>query len=92
MMNYNSIPIEVFISTAFNVFPSIDKVISNPPATIIKWSDDTKTVVKCQGGDTYDIEKGIALCYMKKILGNKGNYNTVLNKAINETKKGKKNI
>jgi len=42
------------------------KVIFNPPATIVIWEDGTKTVVKCMEGDTYDAEKGLALCYMKK--------------------------
>ena len=42
------------------------KVIFNPPATIVIWEDGTKTIVKCMEGDTYDAEKGLALCYMKK--------------------------
>ena len=50
------------------------KVIFNYPATIVFWSDDTKTVVKCQGDDVFDPEKGLAMAYCKKMLGNKGNY------------------
>ena len=53
----------------------IKKVIFNNPATIVLWNDGTKTVVKCQEGDTYDKEKGLALCIAKKALGNKGNFN-----------------
>ena len=45
-------------------------IIFNEPATIVKWKDGTKTVVKCQKGDTYDREKGLALCVLKKMLGN----------------------
>ena len=57
----------------------IKKVIFNNPATIVYWDDDTRTVVKCQDGDVYDKEKGLALCYMKKIIGNKsGNFNKTL--------------
>lgn len=41
-------------------------IIFNPPATIIMWSDGTKTVVKCHEEDTYDKKKGLALCYLKK--------------------------
>lgn len=61
--------------TAKSVFaPSIKKVIFNYPATIVFWSDGSKTVVKCQDGDIYDPEKGLAMAISKKALGNKGNY------------------
>ena len=39
-----------------------EDIIINPPATIVKWADGTKTVVKCQNNEEYDAEKGIALC------------------------------
>lgn len=54
--------------------PSIKKVIFNDPATIVLWSDGSKTVVKCQDGEPYDEEKGLAMAISKKALGNKGNY------------------
>ncbi len=54
------------------------RVIFNDPATIVIWEDGSKTIVKCQKGDVYDPEKGLALCFMKKALGNKGNFNNVL--------------
>lgn len=61
-----------------NVMPKPKKIILNDPATIILWSDNTKTIVKKNSKDKkFDPEKGIALCYMKKALGNKGNYNNV---------------
>ena len=50
--------------------PTIKKVIYNDPATIIFWSDKTKTVVQCQEGDDYDPEKGLAMAIAKKALGN----------------------
>ena len=52
----------------------IEKVIFNDPATIVLWSDGTKTVVKCQDGDIFDPEKGLAMAISKKAMGNKGNY------------------
>lgn len=52
---------------------NIVKVIFNNPATIIKWADGTKTVVKSSEED-YDPEKGLAMAIAKKALGNKGNY------------------
>lgn len=60
------------------------KIIFNGPATIVLWEDGTKTVVKCQDGDTFDKEKGIALCFMKKSLGNKSNFNNVIKKYLEE--------
>ena len=63
-----------------NVMPEINRVIFNPPATIVKWSDGTKTVVKCGENDFYDPEKGLAMAIVKKTMGNQGNYNNVFKK------------
>ena len=54
--------------------PKIEKVIYNKPATIIKWSDGTKTVVKCDAEDTYDPVKGLLIAILKKNYGNKGSF------------------
>lgn len=67
--------------------PSIKNVIFNDPATIVFWSDDTKTVVKCQEGDTFDPEKGLAMAITKKALGNKGNYCDKIKKWLPKEKK-----
>lgn len=70
-----------FINNLNNNFNmNIKQVIHNPPATIIYWNDNTKTVVKVQDDELYDKEKGLALCYMKKLNGNKGNFNKILKK------------
>lgn len=61
---------------------TIKKVIFNDPATIVIWGDGSKTAVKAQKGEKYDKEKGLALCYMKKILGNKSNFNNVFREWI----------
>ena len=50
---------------------SIKKVIYNDPATIIFWSDGTKTVVKCMEDDDYDPEKGFMAAVTKKVFGDK---------------------
>lgn len=60
------------------------EVIFNDPATIVIWSDGTKTVVKCSENDTYNKEVGLAMCVAKKYFGNKGNYNDVFHKFINK--------
>lgn len=56
----------------------IREVIFNDPATIIIWSDGTKTVVKCQQGDEYDPERGFLLCVAKRMFGNRGRYNDIM--------------
>lgn len=62
----------------------IKKVIYNNPATIVLWEDGTKTIVKCQDNDTYDPEKGLAMCFAKKALGNKGHYMQTFKKWGND--------
>lgn len=52
----------------------IDRVMFQPPATIIFWTDGTKTVVKTQNGDEFDPEKGMAMAIAKKFFGNKPSY------------------
>ena len=51
----------------------IKNVVFNPPATIVFWTDNSKTVVKAEN-ETFDPEKGLAMAIAKKALGNKGNY------------------
>lgn len=64
--------------------PKIKDVIFNPPATIILWEDNTKTVVKCQEGYEFDPWTGLTTAIVKKVLGNKGNYCNTLNKWISK--------
>lgn len=63
---------------------TIKKVIFNGPATIVFWGDGTKTVVKCQEGDTFDKELGLAMAICKKHFGNKGKYNDEFKKWVYE--------
>lgn len=54
--------------------PEIKNVIFNEPATIVFWSDGTKTVVKADN-EPFDPEKGLAMAVSKKMLGdNKSSY------------------
>ena len=64
----------------------IKDVKFNGPATIIFWSDDTKTVVKCQGDEEIDHEKGIAMAVAKKVFGNESNYNNEFKRWLKESK------
>lgn len=63
--------------------PVPEKVIFNDPATIVYWKDGTKTVVQAYD-EYFDEEKGLAMAYMKKVHGNKGNYNDVFREWIEE--------
>ena len=45
------------------------KVIFNPPATIVLWSDKDKTVVKCREGEEFDEWIGFITAYAKKAYG-----------------------
>lgn len=53
---------------------SIKNVIFAHPATIVYWSDGSKTVVKCSEKDVFDPEKGLAMAIAKRCGGNKGSY------------------
>jgi hypothetical protein len=63
---------------------SIRKVIFNDPAVVIIWKDGTKTTVKCQKGDKFDKEKGLAIAIVKHMFGDMGYYNTIFDKWLNE--------
>ena len=62
----------------------IKNVVFNPPATIVFWADNSKTVVKA-GNETFDPEKGLAMAIAKKALGNKGNYYETFKKWLPKT-------
>lgn len=68
------------------LMPEIERVVFNDPATIVFWSDGTKTVVKCQKekGDTYSKESGLAIAIAKKAYGNKGNFNDIFTKWLGD--------
>ena len=55
----------------------IEKVIYNPPATIVFWSDDDKTIVKCSKNDTFDPEKGLAMAICKKSCSENNYYKEI---------------
>ena len=76
----------IYANNYLNNIPEVKKVIFNDPATIVYWKDGTKTVVKCQKDDYFDLEKGFAMAFLKKCCGNKGNFNDELRKIIKEAK------
>ncbi|MCR4687717.1 MAG: hypothetical protein K5659_09110 [Lachnospiraceae bacterium] len=63
---------------------SYKKIIFNGPCTIILWADGTKTIAKLyEDIDKFDPEKGVAICFMKKILGHTET-NKILRKATKQ--------
>lgn len=67
-----------------NIIPK--KIIFNGPATIVMWTDGTKTVVKQSNLDDYDYEKGFAMCVVKKVFGDKYAYiRKMVNKSYEDT-------
>ena len=60
----------------------IDKVIFNPPATVVYFGDGSKTVVRCSENDTFDKEKGFALALVKRACGNTGKFNDLFRHFI----------
>ena len=46
------------------------RVIYHYPATIVYWTDGTKTVVKRDPRDKYSKRMGLFLCHLKKLCGN----------------------
>lgn len=62
----------------------VKRIIFNPPATVIIWEDDTKTVVKCAEDDEFNPETGVAMCYIKKIYGSRHAFSKMLEKYITD--------
>lgn len=52
--------------------------------TVALWRDGTKTIVKCQHGDSFDAEKGVAMCFMKRYFMNRGCYNEWMREVMKE--------
>lgn len=63
---------------------SIKNVIFNPPATVVYWSDGTKTVVKCSANDMFDPEKGLVMAIAKRCANNSGSYYREIQKWVGE--------
>lgn len=64
---------------------AIKKVIFNPPATVVYWTDGTKTVVKCSENDTFDPEKGLAMAIAKRCAGNNSHYYKEIRQWIDQS-------
>lgn len=63
----------------------VKSVLINPVkgVTTVVWNDGTVTVVHCNN-EEFDAEKGIAMCFMKRVFDNRGCFNDFLNKYLND--------
>lgn len=70
-MYYNTKIVSRNYTTCTDELPEIKNVIFNDPATIVFWSDGTKTVVKCMEGKEFNTWDGFAMAICKKLFGKK---------------------
>lgn len=70
-----------------NLIPPIEKIIFNPPATIVFWDDGEKTVVKCKESEEFDYECGLAFAIAKRYFGSRSEFKKAIGKAKKITKK-----
>lgn len=74
--------------TSFAFDFGIDRIIRNGPATIVIWTDGTKTIVKRSKGEKDDIYVAFCAALAKKLYGNNSKIKRMLNdKTVYETKK-----
>lgn len=50
----------------------------------VVWMDGTNTMIHIQDGDTWDDEKALAMCFVKKLHENKGKFNDIFTKVMPE--------
>lgn len=66
--------------------PDVERVIFSPPATIVFWTDGTKTVVKCMEGEKYEKYAGFAMACMKKLFGSTSRAKAIMNEVGDDQK------
>lgn len=67
------VPSKPIVPINNHLTPEIKNVIFNRPATIVFWTDGTKTVVKAVN-EPFDEEKGLVMAIAKKAFGNRSSY------------------
>ena len=69
---------------------TVKNIIYNNPATIVFWSDGTKTVVKRLKGTPFNKYNAFCAAVCKKLYGSNSALNKIVNSGIDQTKKKKK--
>lgn len=67
----------------FIKFSGIKKVVYNYPATIVWWTDGSKTIVKVHKGEEFNKEMGLAMAIAKKVFGNTTGSRAAFKKVVN---------
>ena len=57
-----------------------NKIVYNPPATIVFWGDGTKTIVKAAAGTEFNAYHAFTAAVAKKLYGNNSRVNKIVNK------------
>lgn len=62
-------------------FPPISRIIThNDRVVIVKFADGSFTKAVCSANDKFDIDVGITVCLLKKVLGGTNAYNNLIRK------------
>lgn len=63
---------------------AIQSILANHKknAFTVVWADGTYTVIHLQPGDKWDDEKALAMCFVKKMMGNKGSFNDIFTQEL----------
>ncbi len=83
------IPIKYFTNRDKLNPDNIERVIFNPPATIVLFKDGTKTVVKTTKGDKFDYELGFLYAMAKHIFPRRNQFKKFIEKWKIESEKEK---
>lgn len=76
-----------------NFILKIKKVEFNNPWTIVFWRGGDVTRVRCQAGEPYDAEKGLAMAIIKHLFGDISYYNEIFKVVFEEqTNLAEKNV
>jgi hypothetical protein len=51
-------------------------------AFTVVWGDGSHTIVHLQKGDVWDDEKALAMCFVKHMMGDKGNFNDIFTEEL----------
>ena len=67
---------------------NIHSILANEEKGVftVVWEDGTSTMVSIQEGDTWDEEKALAMCYVKRFCGNKGAFNDIFTEVMPRVK------
>lgn len=77
-------PRSITIEKSVEQFPKIRSILANKEkgAFTVAWDDRTSTVIHLQDGDEWDDEKALAMCFVKKLFGNKGSFNNIFTEEL----------